>query len=97
MPCDNSHRIILLDTHIWVRWLSGEQFPDHISSSIEKTDDLAISAVSCWELMLLSQRGRIELPMGEEKWIAKGLASVGIQCLSLPHRSPNTIVILRIE
>nr|VFK34009.1 MAG: hypothetical protein BECKMB1821I_GA0114274_105820 [Candidatus Kentron sp. MB]VFK76416.1 MAG: hypothetical protein BECKMB1821H_GA0114242_105520 [Candidatus Kentron sp. MB] len=24
-------------------------------------------------------------------------ALVGIQCLSLPHRSPNTIVILRIE
>ena len=56
-------KLILLDTHIWVRWILNENpLPQKIIDTIEESDtELAVSAISTWEVVLLEKRKRIEL------------------------------------
>nr|VFK80992.1 MAG: PIN domain nuclease, a component of toxin-antitoxin system (PIN domain) [Candidatus Kentron sp. SD] len=60
--------------------------PKYIFSLVETTDFLAVSAISCWELVLLSRRGRVKLPISVDGWIERGLRPVNIQCLPLNER-----------
>ena len=44
--------MILLDTHVWVRWLcpTADPLPLAMLETLETAKDLAVSAVSCWEV-----------------------------------------------
>ena len=63
--------MIVLDTHIWI-WLVNGNF-DRFSASwlpqIEKSDRLGISPLSCYEIALSQQRGRLELDCTAQEWI----------------------------
>jgi PIN domain nuclease of toxin-antitoxin system len=67
--------MILLDTHAWVWWLSN---PDKLSVRARKTIDAAsaageahVSAISCWEVALLVERGRLVLTVELEDWMTR--------------------------
>jgi PIN domain nuclease of toxin-antitoxin system len=50
--------LILLDTHIWVRWLLPDHpLPARLVGKIETEDAVAVSAISCWEVSMLVERG----------------------------------------
>lgn len=69
--------MILLDTHIWIRWLSApEGLPATVVTQIEAADVLAISAISCWELGQLVRRQRLALDRGVSEWIDAATAEV---------------------
>ncbi|MBZ0158222.1 MAG: type II toxin-antitoxin system VapC family toxin [Alphaproteobacteria bacterium] len=66
--------MIVLDTHVLLWWLSN---PENLSSKaaeiIEKSmKDRAIyvSSISAWEIAMLSSRGRLELTIDVDDWIA---------------------------
>lgn len=61
--------MILLDTHVWVRWLDPDAMPlpRGVIERIETADQLAVSAISCWEVAWLSRRGRLDLTLGGMK------------------------------
>ncbi len=66
--------MIVLDTHTWVWWVGS---PELLSSKAGRTIDGAlddgsiyISAISCWEISLLVNKGRLELTTDVEDWIA---------------------------
>ena len=62
--------MILLDTHVWIRWfLPDDPLPPTLLERLENAEDLAVSAISCWEVVLLQQRGRIELPLQVNEWL----------------------------
>ena len=44
--------MILLDTQVWVRWLcaTADPLPLAMLETLETAEDLAVSAVSCWEV-----------------------------------------------
>ena len=67
--------MIVLDTHAWVWWASNpEQLSDHARDLIDKSSadqHLYISSISAWEVALLVAKGRLELTMDVEDWIAK--------------------------
>ena len=77
--------MILLDTHIWLRWLSpeGAELPASVLAKLEADDDLAVSAVSCWEVAYLARRGRLVLPIPLAEWLAEALTGSGVTCISL--------------
>jgi PIN domain nuclease of toxin-antitoxin system len=77
--------MILLDTHVWVRWLAPASRPlsDDVLASIDGADRLAISAISCWEVAYLHKRGRIELGMDVSPWLELALEGSGIECLPI--------------
>ena len=53
--------MILLDTHIWLRWLAPGDAPlsPAMVQQLDAADDVADSAVSFWEVAYLFKRGRL--------------------------------------
>ena len=76
---------LLLDTHVWLRWLApGEApLPAELLSKIDAAEDLAVSAVSCWEVAYLAKRGRVWLPMSVSEWMSEALQGSGVESLPL--------------
>lgn len=76
--------MILLDTHAWI-WLVSD--PDRLGAkaraALQKTTSKAIASISCWELAMLSSRGRIELDRDPISWMEDSLATEGIELLPL--------------
>jgi PIN domain nuclease of toxin-antitoxin system len=64
---------LLLDTHIWI-WSLAE--PKRLSRSVHRelidtNNELWLSPVSIWEVLLLHAKGRIKLPGSLGEWIAR--------------------------
>lgn len=77
--------IILLDTHIWL-WLINanyDQFPNHWQEQIEAAPQVGVSPISCYEIALAHQRGRIKLPYAATEWFQNALAPAGIELFPL--------------
>ena len=82
--------MIVLDTHAWIWWLAN---PDQISRAAQEEIDRAmereeilISSISCWEIALLVRKGRLELAMPVEDWIARSEALPFVQFVPLDNR-----------
>ena len=78
--------MILLDTHIWVRWLISDNIGSELTALIENSDEVCVSSISCWEVVYLAKRGRMELPIPAEKWIEAGLYEAQTTCLAIDQR-----------
>lgn len=71
---------LLLDTHVWI-WLSLES--DAVMSTtamkaVNAAEHRWISAISCWELAKLVEKGRIGFSIPTLTWIHRSLQEVGI-------------------
>ncbi len=78
--------MIVLDTHVWVWWVHGdEQLAENQVRAIQSNEDdiIGVSAISCWEVAKLVERGRLELSTPVEKWIEQALGYPGIRLLEL--------------
>jgi PIN domain nuclease of toxin-antitoxin system len=73
--------IIVLDTHIWLWFINGnlDRFPSHWLDKIESASRVGVSPVSCYEISLAHNRGRIELPSTAQSWFQASLETVGIE------------------
>lgn len=78
--------MILLDTHIWVRWLISDNMNPALIDTIENSEQVCISSISCWEVVYLAKRGRIQLEMPSQKWIEVGLSDSSITCLPIDRQ-----------
>jgi PIN domain nuclease of toxin-antitoxin system len=93
---------LILDTHVWVRWVAaGESLTSRQLETIEGADSVAVSAVSCWEVVYLAKKGRLELPMEVPDWLRSATEGcdvsvigigqgVAVRAATLPdvHRDP---------
>jgi len=78
--------MILLDTHIWVWWVDGNE-----NLSLEQTLEIqnneagiiGVSAISCWEVAKLVERRRIKLDVSVDEWIHQALNYPGVRLLEL--------------
>ncbi len=76
--------MILMDTHIWIRWLlPNDPLPPKINDFLETTDSLAVSSISCWEAVLLERLNRIELPLTVDRWLEEALSGSGVYVLPI--------------
>lgn len=79
--------MILLDTHIWIRWLMPtDPLPPDLTELIETADGLAVSSISCWEVILLEKFNRIELPLPVDEWLKEALGGSDVAILSIDER-----------
>lgn len=76
----------LLDTHIWVWWVHGDErlggSPLEILKSRE-SEGLGVSVISCWEVAKLVEYNRLTLPCSVPEWFEQALAYPGVQLLDL--------------
>lgn len=85
--------MILLDTHIWVWWVQGDERLTTQHKSLLYTyqpDGLGISLYSCWEVAKLVEYKRLTLPCSIEQWFGKSaslswLSAIGTDA-SYRHR-----------
>ena len=87
--------MILLDTHVLIWWASGDlqrlssQARAAIEAEIERADQpgqapgLLVSAISCWEVAMLVQRGRLALSLEVERWLAVVASIPAVRLLPL--------------
>lgn len=73
--------MILLDTHALIWWANGDRQRlsatalEAIDQEIESvrlpggTPGLLVSAISCWEVAMLVNRGRLALSLDVERWL----------------------------
>ncbi len=81
--------MILLDTHIWVWWVDGNQrLKNWQKQIIQENEDkgLGISAISCWEVAKLIEIGKLQIACSVEEWMEKALEYPGIQLIALTPR-----------
>ena len=78
--------MIVLDTHIWIWWVS--QSADLSADkrkilALRQADGLGVSAISCREIAKLVEKGRLSLTMPVGHWIDQALAYHGVHLLPL--------------
>jgi PIN domain nuclease of toxin-antitoxin system len=81
--------VIVLDTHIWVWWVHGDPHLSPAHSAVLQQHDgsgLGISAISCWEVAKLVEKGRLILPCPIDDWMRLALGYPGITLLPLEPR-----------
>lgn len=94
---------LLLDTHIWLWSVSdtGRLHRRVIRSLTDPRNELWVSPISTWEIVLLHESGRLKLAGGPEVWLKKALAQAPVReapltheialvtrSVQLPHRDP---------
>jgi len=50
---------------------------------IETTDSLAVSSISCWEIVMLERFNRIELPLPVDEWLQEALNGSEVNALPI--------------
>lgn len=94
---------LLLDTHIWVWSLAQpSQLTGRVARALRANDsELWLSPISLWELTILDEKGRIELPGGIDAWIDEAVRVApmreapvtravvrALRTIDTPHRDP---------
>ena len=82
--------MIVLDTHAWLWWISN---PELLSVTARKAIDhamadgeMCISSISAWEVAILVKKGRLDLTMPAEDWIARSEALPFLRFIPVDNR-----------
>ena len=87
--------MILLDTHVVVWWANGDRLRlsatvlAAIDQEIESAGQpggspgLLVSAISCWEVAMLVNRGRLALSLDVQRWLALLASHPAVRLLAL--------------
>jgi PIN domain nuclease of toxin-antitoxin system len=76
--------MIVLDTHAWVWWATeSKQLSTRARRAITDTDELGVSVISCWEVAMLVEKGRLGFNQSCELWIERALEFPQLKLLPL--------------
>lgn len=78
--------MIILDTHIWVWWVHGDEQLTVTQAEVitaNETDIIGVSAISVWEIAKLVEYNRLELPCRLHNWFYEALSYPGIRLIEL--------------
>ena len=72
---------LLLDTHIWI-WSVGDKAklrPRVLRALENPSNELWLSPISVWELLILVEKGRVVLNVDAKDWISQALKAAPLQ------------------
>jgi len=73
----------LLDTHAWVWWISGDPRlaarEREVLDSLSPSERPVLADISLWEVATLVERGRLDLDMDLERWLAVASAPATVE------------------
>lgn len=78
--------MIVLDTHIWVWWVHGDEHLTTAQTTIigaNETDVIGVNAIRVWEIAKLVEYHRLELPCPLLDWFDEALRYPGIRLIEL--------------
>lgn len=81
----------LLDTHAWLWFLPApDKVPPPTLRFLEeerRKSCLLVSAMSCWELALLTAKGKVRLSLDVLEWISRALSAPGFREVPISYRA----------
>lgn len=87
--------LVVLDTHVWLWWEANpERLSPAAAAHIDRAERLAVCTVSCWELAMLVERGRIALDWPVGRWVQYALARDRVESLNLSTEAAVEAAIL---
>ena len=90
--------MIVLDTHTWVWWAAGSpKISAAARHGIDGARQVAVCAISCWEVAMLVAKGRLELDRDVLTWIRSALALPRVTLLPLSPEIAVAAVALSAE
>lgn len=79
---------LLLDTHIFLWYISGDQrVGDNIRKTIENAEVVYLSVVSVWEATIKYSIGKLPLPQPPHPWLSEQREQHGIESLPIDEAS----------
>ena len=85
--------MIVLDTHIWLWWMSkSSQIKPEWNQAISTAERIGVSAISLFEVSWLVQRQRIELGCDLEWWFEQALDGSDICLLPITPQIAQSAV-----
>ena len=76
--------MIVLDTHAWIWWAAeSHRLSRRAHGAIAAADRIGVGAVSCWEVAMLVQKGRLELDRDVETWVEQALSLPRLELVAL--------------
>lgn len=78
---------LLLDTHIWL-WglLEPERLSTRVTRAVEDVqNELWLSPISTWELVILVDKGRVVLDRGVDTWVSDNMKRIPFREAPLTH------------
>jgi PIN domain nuclease of toxin-antitoxin system len=89
--------MIILDTHIWVWWVHGDEQLTSTQAEIIKAGELdliGVNAISVWEIAKLVEYNRLELPCPLHEWVREALSYPRIQLImSNPEKDQISLLV----
>jgi PIN domain nuclease of toxin-antitoxin system len=81
-------QIIMLDIHIWLWLVNGnfDRFPAGWRELIEAAERVGISPISCYEVALADQKGRIKILTLLSEWFSQAITPFGIELFPIDER-----------
>jgi PIN domain nuclease of toxin-antitoxin system len=78
---------LLLDTHIWIwRLLDPAKLSRRVRAELESPDnELWLSPISVWELLVLIEKGRVEVDREGVQWVAEVSRAAGLREAAVTH------------
>jgi len=77
--------MIVLDTHVWLWWVNEDKhfLKPTWCEIIETSENVGVSAISCFEVAWLERHQRITLPCPRSEWFQKAIEGSGIGLLGV--------------
>ena len=78
---------LLLDTHIWI-WslLDPAKLSRRVRAELETPDnELWLSPISVWELLILIEKGRVEVDKDPIPWVAEVSRAIALREAAVTH------------
>lgn len=74
--------MIILDTHTWIWYATDDpQLSKPAKARIQRAEALGVHPVSCWEVAMLSQSGRLKLNIDVSQWVGHALERPKVELL----------------
>ena len=74
--------MIVLDTHAWIWWAAeSPRLSTRARATIDEAESLGVSAISCWEVAMLVERGRLKLDRETLTFVRQALAMPRVELL----------------
>lgn len=78
---------VLLDTHFWIWWVTGQSTltatERRALGTAAEAGLLSLSAISLWEAQMLHARGRLQLTIPFDTWLLQAAAPSVVQLIPL--------------
>ncbi|HET7435117.1 MAG TPA: type II toxin-antitoxin system VapC family toxin [Thermoanaerobaculia bacterium] len=76
--------MIVADTHAFIWWMNNPRQLSHDAlTALVEADKIGIAAITCWEVALLHQRGRITIRGDVAQWLHSATATENVTVLPL--------------